>query len=96
MEFKTPTLDKIAEVRDQCQIIGEFLEWLHDKGISLCELNKTKGWSSETYERIDKSTDSLLYEYFEIDENAAEQERIDLLNKIREMNIPVTVVEHKQ
>jgi hypothetical protein len=97
MKVKTTNLDKIHEVREQSQIIGEFLAWLSskDNGICLCEPVKIQGYFDEVYAPIHETINSLLYRYFGIDENAAEQERMNLLKQIREINIPVAIVEHK-
>ena len=98
VKVKTANLDKIHEVREQSQTIGEFLGWLssEDNRICLCEPVKIPGHFDEVYAPIHETINSLLYRYFGIDYNAAEQERMNLLKQIREMDIPITVVEHKQ
>lgn len=35
---KTPECDKLSSVKDRSQPIGEFLEWLGERGINLCSI----------------------------------------------------------
>lgn len=54
-EPKTPTLDKIQEVKDESQAIGAFLDWLRDeKGIALAQ-NKPASWVCEHCGDVPKS-----------------------------------------
>ena len=32
----TPECDKMSEVKDKSQVVGEFLEWLQQEGVHLC------------------------------------------------------------
>lgn len=69
---KTPQLDKMLEVQTESQKIGEFLDWLNEKKIYLC---KPVGYFTE----INKTTEELLADYFDINLEDAEQERKALL-----------------
>lgn len=141
-DVKTPTLDKIHEVSEQSQAIGEFLDWLrHEKKLQLAEYVSSswtcatcgavpkdevifvswfdddsahwrhrakacklvadrfeKGGGTIPYEKYEGdrvehiaeglypaavTIQSLLAEYFEIDEAAAERERRAILESIR-------------
>ena len=43
MEYPpTPTLDKVIKVAPQSQVIGEFMEWLSQEGITLCQWQDAK------------------------------------------------------
>lgn len=89
----TPTLDKIAKVRQESQAIGEFLEWLNEQGIVLCHWQEwCEGEHDEFpmkgYVTIPKSRDALLHEFFEIDADAEERERRALLDYAREHQTP--------
>ena len=77
--METPTLDKIQKVHEQSQAIGTFLDWLGEKGITLCHRPE----DSEYYWHCGRGAESLLYEYFGIDEQEAEKERRALLDYIR-------------
>lgn len=68
---KTPELDKMHEVHDRSQTIGEFLD--------------TSGYVLAEYDKYDelvptsKSIEQILAEHFGIDLNKVEQERRTLL-----------------
>ena len=79
----TPTLDKMREVKDQSQAIGEFLEWLGSKGIFLGHHTLYEGRSQEQFVVRPGSTEELLAEFFEIDLNEAEAEKRAILDHIR-------------
>lgn len=70
----TPNLDRMLEVRDKSQAIGEFLEWLQQQGYVVCE--KTSGH----YFPALKSTEELLAQYFGVDLEEAEREKRAVLN----------------
>jgi hypothetical protein len=80
--MNTPELDKMEAVQEQSQTIGEFLEWLNGKGISLCKLG-TADWEQNFHFPIHDSTEKLLAEYFDIDLNKVEQEKQVLLAEWR-------------
>lgn len=73
---KTPELDKEAAVRDDAQVIGNFLEWL-----------MTSHHVREGDKRIiDLDPRKLLYEYFKVDLDTCETERRQLLAYMRLIN----------
>ena len=79
-------LDKMAEVREKSQAIGEFLEWLQDeKGYSICMKHDYEEdgvmWSELL--PIPTNTEKLLAEHFGIDLNAAEQEKRSILSQLK-------------
>ncbi len=75
-----PEHEKRAEVKDDIQVIGDFLEWIDQKGLLLCS------WvSKEILDEcvpINKSFDDLIYEYFNIDRDLIESERKAVLEAI--------------
>jgi hypothetical protein len=82
---KTPTLEKMQSIHQESQAIGEFLEWLPDIGIKLCE------WDDEApgptkYWPVSKTIERLLSWYFEIDLDKADDEKRSLLEWMRENN----------
>lgn len=38
--IKTPECDKLADIRNESQLIGEFLAWLPSQKIFLCDCNQ--------------------------------------------------------
>ena len=71
---ETPELDKMAAVRGQSQIIGNFLEWFYLEGYDATI------WMEKTEE--------LLSKYFKIDQNKVEQERRLILQALRDAQNP--------
>lgn len=74
---------RLTAISDQSQAIGEFLEWLGSQGVWLCEIPEP---FNETFFPIHRSTQSLLADHFEIDQNRLEQEKRQMLDELRAMN----------
>jgi hypothetical protein len=70
-------LERMAQIRQYSQPIGEFLDWLKSR-YTICQSSEYGYWPAL------KSTEELLAEYFEIDLEQAERERRELLEKVRE------------
>lgn len=70
-----PECDKLSEVEDESHAIGNFLEFLSNKGIHLGEFTQREGYSQKHFEPISTSGENLLMEYFEIDTKKLEAER---------------------
>lgn len=81
-KIPTPELDKLHEVKEDSQTIGEFLDWLTTERLTPIELCVQNRASRLRPCNIDIT--GLLSEYFEIDKNKAEEERLALLKAIRE------------
>jgi len=80
----TPTLDKILELREQSQIVGEFLDWLGEQGIHLGRYpTRSDGSSSDFMLPIFEGHDALLHRFFGIDPEAEESERRAVLEHVR-------------
>lgn len=78
---KYPEHDKLAGVRDQSQVIGEFLEeFLPSQGIVLCE---NKEYYDE-YLPARKKTNELLAKFFGVDLDKLELEKRAMLDKLME------------
>ena len=78
-----PEHDKLAKIRDKSQAIGEFLEWLQEKGIHLGRYVDDYSTHMDT---LDSQTNDLLAEYFEIDLNVLEDEKRAMLDAQRAAN----------
>lgn len=76
-----PENEKIAKLQGENKTIGDFLEWLFDE-YTLCSWDKVY----ERYESNNKGVEKLLADYYGIDLDKVEQEKIALLKWIRESN----------
>lgn len=78
--MKYPEHEKLKEVQEQSQIIGEFLEWLEfEKNYCLCECeNKYDRWLPVSENHI-----KLLGQYFNIDLNKLKQEKRQMLESLK-------------
>jgi len=81
---KTPALDKMASVRNESQKIGEFLEYLGQRRIILCEETDPPLSYDAPYMPVNQDTEQLLADFFEIDLKACEEERRAILKAIQE------------
>lgn len=78
----TPMLEKLASVRDQSQIIGEFLDYMNTREIEMCEFQEDRDGDGN-YFPTRMSIEEMLALFFEIDLKEAEKERQILLDSIR-------------
>lgn len=89
VDLPTGQCDKLIEVNEKSQAIGEFLEWLQGQGVVLarhhehdedcprrCAREALDWWSYGSIEQ-------LLAKYFEIDLNEVERERRRILKTLR-------------
>lgn len=82
VKMKYPEHEKLKLIKDQSQIIGEFLAWLqYKKKISLCTIE------NDDYVGYYKRIEEILANYFDIDLNKIEKEKMEMLNEIRNANI---------
>ncbi len=80
--IETPMLDKIHNIKEDSQKIGEFLYWLTENGIVLCATPE-KPFPGEEYAPIGEPIETILARYFEIDLAKAEEERVAILDQMR-------------
>jgi hypothetical protein len=81
MQNHYPEHDKMRNVKDHSQTIGEFLDWMkNEKGFAICEVEQTYGrWTRTT-----QTTEQLLAEFFEIDLAKIQDEKDHMLAEMRE------------
>lgn len=72
-------LDKWSEVHEKAVLLNEFFDFLNQKELTLCELNK----SHEQFYPTFSKRDDLIYEFFGIDYDQLEKERRELLTQIQ-------------
>lgn len=66
MAIETPELDKLAKVREQSQICGEFLEWLQNKQLLLCKYVEGHSNGETKYIEVGKKPNGdIIYEAIE-------------------------------
>jgi hypothetical protein len=73
-----PEHEKLAAISDKSQEIGAFLEWLQEQGWLLAL------YHGDHLRPVHKPITSLLASYFEIDEDALEREKRQMLDALRE------------
>ena len=78
----TTELDRIQEVHEDSQRIGEFLEWLLGEWSG----SECDECGDETFIHMIQTREQLLANYFEIDLAKAEKERQALLDAVRAEN----------
>jgi len=78
-----PQHEKMEKITHKSQAIGEFLEWLKGR-YEIAEWDT--GGQRDQLQIVRKRTEELLAEYFEIDLDLVEREKLEMLDKIREAN----------
>ena len=95
MTVETPELDKAMAVKDKCNAIDNFLDWLrHEKRIFLVQ--EVTYLTDDLYDsdgKIDAKKvqsiyqpQSLINEYYDLDAVKMEEERVALLDEVRKKN----------
>ncbi len=79
----TPELDKMLAVKEKSQLIGEFLEHLQEGEVYLCQMQDAED-GEQVFRETNFTIEQILANYFKIDLDKAEQERVDLLEWVRE------------
>lgn len=79
-------VDRWAEVHERARAIHEFLDFLNEKGISLCEVDS----KTDMFYPVPKNRYDLIYECYNINANKLEQERREILELARENSVKVT------
>lgn len=78
-----PEHEKLLAVKDQTQVIGEFLEWLASRGIQLMRPSGHEnighdGWLPDT-----RSISTILADWAGIDEARLEREKRAMLERLQ-------------
>lgn len=87
MSDKYPEHEKLQKVRPQSQILGEFLDWCSETGVSF-ERNPATSFPGETV-ALYVRPDDLLHQYFGISAKVLEQEKRAMIQELRA--VPVTL-----
>lgn len=81
-----PECEKMAAARPKTQIIGEFIEWLAENGMQICEYQDEEESDDDAYWPIRRSMEQLLADFMGIDLAKAEKEKRAILDRLRERN----------
>lgn len=89
MPSKYPEHEKLAEIKDISQSIGEFLEWLtdHDYDIGHWIYREDLLFPEHEFCLFHGDKQDLLAEFFEIDRDKLEDEKIAMLEEMRKINV---------
>jgi len=79
-----PEHDKLDKIHDKSQAIGEFLEWLQgEKDVVLAEYHEHAMGRKDVLLPIHAHIETLLGEFFEIDLEKLENEKLNMLEQLR-------------
>lgn len=83
-----PEHDKLAAIKAESQLLGEFLSWLDERGIRLSHYNPlgSRRAGDDGLVEIGRSREELLAEYFEIDLRKLDDEKRDMLEQQQRLN----------
>jgi hypothetical protein len=79
-----PEHEKLGKIKDQSQAVGEFLEWASSgiRDYRICEFDR----SLDRWFPIMISTEKLLAEFFGINLDRLEKEKLAMLDELRALN----------
>ena len=81
-EAQLPELAKLSEAHDSMMSIRDFIDWLENNGMGICESNENNDDGEPAYYGIG-DTEKVIADYHDIDLKLVEKERVALLDKIR-------------
>lgn len=76
-----PEHEKLQKVKGYTQAIGEFLDWLGERGIYLAEWERN---SERMFPIGGKRNIDLIAEFYDLDRDALEEEKRVMLRTVRE------------
>lgn len=83
-----PESKQKLETQEQATIIGDFLTWLQDhRKVVLCQFGIDADKGEEVLLPTNRTTNQWLADYFGIDLDKLEQERMEILNMLVEKGI---------
>lgn len=85
MEDKYPQHAALRALNGANQIVGDFIEWLGENGLTICHWS---GGSRGEYAPTFKNRDRLLAEFFEIDQDALSHEKDAMVEEMRAQSAP--------
>lgn len=83
-ELPHPEIDKMKAVQAESQSIGAFIDWLQQNEMAICIHEDVGEYRTKMeYWPIRKNIEQILAEYFEIDLNKVEKEKVAILEDFR-------------
>lgn len=80
---KYPECDKVKDISDISQKIGEFIEWLKEKNYIICKKEIDEEYGTAFFHPTYLPMEETLAEFFNIDLNKLEEERRNILEEFR-------------
>ena len=77
--MKNPEHQKIHAVKDQSQSIGDFMEWLEEKGIVFAHYDGGDFLAEYPFQTKEK----WLAEFFDIDLDKIEEEKLAMIEELK-------------
>ncbi len=79
-----PEHEKLTAVKEKSQLLGEFLDWVEQKGYVFCYYDSDgERGIFDRYRPIHKPIEKWLAEFYEIDLKVLEEENQQMLAEIR-------------
>lgn len=84
----SPECERMVQVAPFSQMIGDFLDWLNEQGIQLCEIDPFASTSDHrAWWPRHEPYNTLLARYFQIDLNLVEEERRNILAQLQTVQL---------
>ncbi len=81
--MKTPEHDKLMKVKDKSQAIGEFLDWMQNEHHIHLSVYDDNYYQGQLLMPLPYNWQRLIAEFFEIDPDGLEAEKVALLEEVR-------------
>jgi len=81
--IKYPEHEKLKALDGKNQIIGDFIYFLDEVGLCICDKDEDR----ERYFPTHKTIEQIVGDYFDIDQNKIEKEKRMMLEGIRENHV---------
>lgn len=81
--YDYPEHEKLKALGGANQIVGDFIGWLGEQDIELCERAGGRGSRRDEFVPCGRSRDDLLAAFFDIDRDKLEAEKQAMLAKLR-------------
>lgn len=80
-----PEHERIHAVKEKSQAIGEFIDWLREKGVTLCTFRQHEYWPLDNIQgKRARTIEEILSIYFDIDQDKIEKEKRAMLDELRQ------------
>lgn len=84
MEEQYPEHTRLHAVKDKAQVVGEFIEWMHEQGVVFCQFSEHGTQHFESHEQLyNRPIEEIVARFFEIDRDKLEQEKRAMLEDLR-------------